>query len=78
MRLFNGTQPGRLPDEVLILTLQLIITQRALGLYTRDRTYIANFWIVFIMKDVWARADTEERPVTWSDIAVSRKRPLGT
>ncbi|KAH7345542.1 hypothetical protein B0J17DRAFT_640253 [Rhizoctonia solani] len=86
MRLLNGTKPGRLPDEFLILTLQLIspaaqrqrdrevLKQRALGLYTRDRTHLATTFIIFVMGDVWARADAEGRPIMWSDVAVSRKR----
>ncbi|CAE6450111.1 unnamed protein product [Rhizoctonia solani] len=89
MRLLNGTQPGRLPDEFLIWTLQLVspaaqrnhdrdvLARRAMGLYTRDRTYIANIWIALVIKDVWTRAAAEGRPVMWCDIAVSRKQLLG-
>ncbi|CAE6474603.1 unnamed protein product [Rhizoctonia solani] len=89
MRLLNSTQPGRLPDEHLVLTLQLVspaaqrqrdravIKQRALGLYTRDRTHRETTLFLFVMDDVWTRADTEDRPVMWSDVAVSQKRILG-
>ncbi|CAE6493758.1 unnamed protein product [Rhizoctonia solani] len=89
MRLLNGTKPGRLPDEFLIVTLQLIspaaqrqrdrevLKQRALKLYTRDRTHLATTFILFVMGDVWTRADAEGRPIMWSDVAVSRKRLLG-
>lgn len=89
MQLLNGTKPGRSPDEFLILTLQLIspavqrprdrevLKQRALGLYTRDRTHISTTFITFVMADVWARADAEKRPVIWSDVATSRRKLLG-
>ncbi|KAH7345540.1 hypothetical protein B0J17DRAFT_713100 [Rhizoctonia solani] len=89
MRLLNGTTPGRFPDEFLILTLQLIspaaqrqrdrevLKQRALGLYTRDRTHISTTFITFVMADVWTRADDEGRPIMWSDIAMSRRKLLG-
>ncbi|CAE6473854.1 unnamed protein product [Rhizoctonia solani] len=89
MKLLNGIKPGRLPDEFLILTLKLIaaaaeqprdrevIEQRALRLYTRDRTHLATTFIISVISDVWARADAERRPVLWSDIAVSRRQVLG-
>ncbi|KAH7345541.1 hypothetical protein B0J17DRAFT_713101 [Rhizoctonia solani] len=89
MQLLNSTQPGRLPDEFLILTLQLIypaaqrdrdretIKHRLLRFSIRDRTRIANNFILFVMNDVWARATAEERPVVWSDLTVSRDRLLG-
>ncbi|KAH7345547.1 hypothetical protein B0J17DRAFT_42801 [Rhizoctonia solani] len=89
MRLLNGTTPGRLPDEFLLVTLQLIspaaqrqrdrevLKQRTLGLYTRDRTHVATSSFLFVMGDIWARADAEDRPIMWSDVAVSQKRLLG-
>ncbi|CAE6493197.1 unnamed protein product [Rhizoctonia solani] len=64
MRLINGTKPGRLP-------------QRVLRLYSRDRTHVSTTFITFVIEDYWARADIEGRPVTWSDVSVSRKRVLG-
>ncbi|KAH7345539.1 hypothetical protein B0J17DRAFT_640244 [Rhizoctonia solani] len=89
MRLLNGIKPGRLPDEFLILTLQFVfsaalrqpdrevIRQRVLGIYVRDRTYIADNFVILLMDDSWSRADAEGRPAMWSDISMSRKRVLG-
>ncbi|KAH7345533.1 hypothetical protein B0J17DRAFT_640231 [Rhizoctonia solani] len=88
MRLLNMTEPGRLPDELLIFSFLLmslaaqrqrdrkVIRQRALGLHTRDHTYIATSWIILVIDDIWARADAEQRLAMWSDVAVSRKRFL--
>ncbi|KAH7345534.1 hypothetical protein B0J17DRAFT_640233 [Rhizoctonia solani] len=89
MKLLNGTKPGQLPDRYLVPTLPLIcpaalqkrdremIRQRALSLYNHDRTHIANNYFTYVIEDYWARADTERRLVTWSDVAVSRRRVLG-
>ncbi|KAH7345560.1 hypothetical protein B0J17DRAFT_640301 [Rhizoctonia solani] len=85
MRLLNGTQPGRLPDEFLTLPLITIspaaqrirdrqtITQRILGL----RTLRPNNNVTYLIEDYWARADAEGRPIMWSDVAVSRRQVLG-
>ncbi|CAE6430657.1 unnamed protein product, partial [Rhizoctonia solani] len=82
IKLLNGTKPGRLPDEFLILTLQLIypaaqrprdrevIKQRV---YSRDRTRVATTSILSIMDNVWGRADAEGRPIMWSDVAASQR-----
>ncbi|CAE6416142.1 unnamed protein product [Rhizoctonia solani] len=89
MGLLNGTQPGRLPDEFLVLTLQLIspaaqrlrdreaLKFRALSLCSRDRTHVATTFIMVVMEGIWARADAEGRPIMWSDIALSRRLVLG-
>ncbi|CAE6493193.1 unnamed protein product [Rhizoctonia solani] len=89
LRLLQGTKPGRLPDEFLILTLLLIspaaeqkseretIRQRILGLYTHSKTLRDNCVGIFVIEDFWARADAEGRPTTWSDVVMSRKRVVG-
>lgn len=89
MKLLNGTKPGRLPDEFLIVTFQItslaaqrqtdreIIRQRALHLYTRDRTRISTVFITPLINDIWARANADGRPVVWSDVIVSRNQLLG-
>ncbi|CAE6467179.1 unnamed protein product [Rhizoctonia solani] len=85
MRLLNGTKPGRLPDEFLMLPLTIIspaaqrkrerevIRQRIVGLQTFRR----NNNVTYIIEDYWARADDEGRPILWSDVAVSRRQVLG-
>ncbi|CAE6506468.1 unnamed protein product [Rhizoctonia solani] len=89
LKLLQGTKPGRLPDEFLILTLLLIspaaeqksereiIRQRILGLYTRSKAVRDNYIGIFIIEDYWARADAEGRPTMWSDVAASRIRVVG-
>ncbi|KAH7345530.1 hypothetical protein B0J17DRAFT_640224 [Rhizoctonia solani] len=89
VKLLQGTKPGRLPDEFLILTLLLIspaaeqksgretIRKRILGLYTHSKTLRDNCIGIFVIEDYWARADAEGRPTMWSDVAVSRKRIVG-
>ncbi|CAE6523101.1 unnamed protein product [Rhizoctonia solani] len=86
MDLLNGIKPGRLPDEHLLPILPIIspaalrrrdrqvIRQRVLGLYSRDQTYVANTWIIFVIDGVWARTDAEGRPTTWADFAMPHKR----
>ncbi|KAH7345554.1 hypothetical protein B0J17DRAFT_728701 [Rhizoctonia solani] len=88
VKLLQGTKPGRLPDEFLILTLLLIspaaeqksdretIRQRILGLYTRSKAVRDNYIGIFIIEDYWTRADAEGRAITWFDVAVSRKRMM--
>ncbi|CAE6418490.1 unnamed protein product [Rhizoctonia solani] len=85
MGLLNGTEAGRLPDEHLLPILPIIspaalrkrdrqvLRQRVLGLYSRDQTYVANTWIVFVIDGAWARADAEGRATTWADFAVPHK-----
>ncbi|KAH7338274.1 hypothetical protein B0J17DRAFT_417992 [Rhizoctonia solani] len=89
MRLLHGIKPGRLPDEFLILTLQLMalaaqrkrdresIRQRILGICARGRTLRANNNAIRTIEDFWARADAEGIALVWSDVALSRKRVLG-
>ncbi|CAE6507808.1 unnamed protein product [Rhizoctonia solani] len=89
MKLLNATNPGRLPDEFLMLTLEFVfpaairqcdreaIRRRVLGIYERDRTYIADNFVILVMDDTWGRADAEGRPAMWSDVAMSRTRVLG-
>ncbi|KAH7334167.1 hypothetical protein B0J17DRAFT_675610, partial [Rhizoctonia solani] len=86
IRLLNGTKPGRLPDEFLILTLQLIypaaqrsrdrevIKQRV---FSRDRTHVTTTFILSIMDNVWGRSDAEGRPIVWSDVAASQREAFG-
>ncbi|KAH7345529.1 hypothetical protein B0J17DRAFT_42555 [Rhizoctonia solani] len=88
MRLLKGIKPGRLPDEYLLLTLQLIssaaqqprdrevIKQRALALRSRDRTHGGTIFVILVMEGVWALADAEGRPIMWSDKAISRRRVM--
>ncbi|KAG8729506.1 hypothetical protein FRC11_008586 [Ceratobasidium sp. 423] len=88
MKLLNGTKPGRLPDEFLIMNLILIapaaqhkrdrevIRRRILGINTHSRTYRTND-IICMIEDYWARADAEGRKTLWSDVAISRKRVMG-
>ncbi|CAE6397006.1 unnamed protein product [Rhizoctonia solani] len=89
MKLLKGTKPGRLPDEFLIAPLLIIspavqqqrdrevIRQRVLGLQRPGQTVRANVHVICIVEDYWARADAEGRPVTWSDVAISRRKVLG-
>ncbi|KAH7345514.1 hypothetical protein B0J17DRAFT_702894 [Rhizoctonia solani] len=51
-----------------------VLRQRVLGLYSRDQTYVANTWIIFVIDAVWARTDAEGRPTTWSDFAMPHTR----
>ncbi|KAH7345565.1 fungal-specific transcription factor domain-containing protein [Rhizoctonia solani] len=89
MKLLNGTRSGRIPDEFLILPLILIspaaqrnhdreaIRRRLLGLHRGDRTHIANYYMLYVIEDCWARADAEGRSIMWSDVAISRMKVLG-
>ncbi|KAH7320348.1 hypothetical protein B0J17DRAFT_773104 [Rhizoctonia solani] len=88
MKLLNGTTPGRLPDEFLVLTLQLIssaaqrqrdrevIRRRVLGMYKNDPTYVVKDQSIRLMEDYWARADAEGRQIMWRDVAVSGRQML--
>ncbi|CAE6524843.1 unnamed protein product [Rhizoctonia solani] len=89
MNLLNGTKPGRLPDDFLSLPLALVspvaqrqrdreaIRLRVLEFHRRGQAIRANNHITRLVEDYWARADTERRPITWSDVAVSQRRVLG-
>ncbi|KAH7338717.1 hypothetical protein B0J17DRAFT_767788 [Rhizoctonia solani] len=89
IKLLKGIKPGRMPDTFLMLPLLVIspaaqrqpdrevIRQRTLGLHKRGQAFRANNDIACVVEDYWARADAEERPIMWSDIAVSRRRVLG-
>ncbi|CAE6504763.1 unnamed protein product [Rhizoctonia solani] len=71
INLLNRTQPGRLPDEFLILTLHLmipatlrqcdreVVKQRILEYYKRDRTNVGHGLIMRFTKDYWTRVDAE-------------------
>ncbi|CAE6531906.1 unnamed protein product [Rhizoctonia solani] len=88
MKLLNGTKPGRLPDDFLMLPLLIVspaaqrerdrevVRQRVLGLHRRGRAFRANGHVVYVIEDYWARADAEGRPIVWSDVGVSRSRML--
>ncbi|CAE6448752.1 unnamed protein product [Rhizoctonia solani] len=90
MRLLDGIQPGRLPDEFLTSPIILIapaarrgrdrevIRQRAVVLHRRGRADPTNDSLLCVIEDYWARADAEGRPVVWSDVAVSRRQVLGS
>ncbi|CAE6504180.1 unnamed protein product [Rhizoctonia solani] len=86
MKLLEGTKPGRMPDEFLIMNMMLIapaaqrerereiIRKRIRGLEGRSRGIKDNMTMV---EDYWARADAERRAIMWSDIAWARKRVVG-
>ncbi|KAH7345553.1 hypothetical protein B0J17DRAFT_640281 [Rhizoctonia solani] len=79
VKLLQGTKPGRLPDEFLILTLLLIspAAEQQSDRETISKAVRDNYIGIFIIEDYWARADAEGRPTMWFDVAVSRKRVVG-
>ncbi|CAE6489439.1 unnamed protein product [Rhizoctonia solani] len=82
LRLLNGTNPGRLPDEFLIMNLVLVapaaqrprdravIRQRLLGIYALGKTFRANKSFIGLIEDNWARADSERKQIVQSELAV--------
>ncbi|KAL5641819.1 hypothetical protein ACGC1H_002043 [Rhizoctonia solani] len=88
MKLLDGTKPGRMPDEFLIMNIILIapaaqkqsdreiIRKRIDGLRITGRSQGIKDNIN-IMEDYWARADAEGRDIMWSDIAQARRRVVG-
>ncbi|KAH7345548.1 hypothetical protein B0J17DRAFT_764178 [Rhizoctonia solani] len=71
MRLLNGTNPGRLPDEFLIMNIVLIapaarrprdreaIRKRLQGIFMLGKTFRANKIFIRIIEDNWTRADVD-------------------
>ncbi|KAH7311788.1 hypothetical protein B0J17DRAFT_711288 [Rhizoctonia solani] len=88
MNLVNGTKPGHFPDEFLktVLTMAAPAARRRCDRKTIVKRQIGQFANspeggtaehLPIIRDYWARADAELRPVVWSDVAISRSRVLG-
>ncbi|CEL61382.1 hypothetical protein RSOLAG1IB_09985 [Rhizoctonia solani AG-1 IB] len=88
MKLVNSTKPGHMPDEFLIMNFILsapaaekqrdreVIRRRMQGLKVNGPIHGADD-CANIIESYWADADTEGRPVLWSDISKARIRVLG-
>ncbi|CAE6451372.1 unnamed protein product [Rhizoctonia solani] len=88
MKLLDGTKPGRMPDEFLVMNIILIapaaqknrdreiIRKRIQGVRDTGRNHGINDNMNMI-ENYWARADAEGRALTWSDIAHARRQVVG-
>ncbi|CAE6530284.1 unnamed protein product [Rhizoctonia solani] len=88
IKLLDGTKPGRMPDEFLIMNIILIapaaqkkrdretIRKRVQGLRDSGRSHGINDNLNMI-ENYWARADAEGRAIMWSDIAQARRQVVG-